>query len=59
MINHSKLYHVDGDYIPKRADISPPHWVCSTFKEAVELIDVIRATTKNVTNLHVRETGYE
>jgi hypothetical protein len=54
----NRLYHVDADWVPRRSDIAPPHWVCSTFKEAADLVDSIRTTSKQFTNVHVRETGY-
>ena len=58
MIMTDKLYHVDADTIPPRADISPPHWVCGTLSQAEMLVSHINTTMRNVTNVRIRETGY-
>jgi len=51
----SILYHVDADYVPLRADVSPPHWVCQTLEQAELLVSHINSTMSNVKNVRVRE----
>ena len=51
-------YHVDADYIPARADMSPPVWVCGTHAQAEMLVSRINTTMRNVRNVRIRETGY-
>lgn len=53
------MYHVDADYIPQRADVAPPHWVCGTLSQAEMLVSHINTTMRNVTNVRIRETGYQ
>jgi hypothetical protein len=53
------MYHIDADYIPLRADVSPPHWVCGTRSQAEMLVSHINTTMRNVTNVRIRETGYQ
>ena len=28
------MFHIDADYLPMRADISPPHWTTNTKEQA-------------------------
>lgn len=53
-----KLFHVDADYFPPRADMAPPHWVCGTHAQAEMLVSHINSTMRNVRNVRIRETGY-
>ena len=32
------MFHIDADYIPMRADISPPHWTTNTREQAEALV---------------------
>lgn len=54
----SKVFHVDADYFPPRADMAPPHWVCGTHAQAEMLVSRINTTMRNVRNVRIRETGY-
>ena len=51
----SKLYHIDADYIPVRADVSPPHWVCGTLSQAEMLVAHIKTTMRNIQNVRIRD----
>lgn len=53
-----QLFHVDADYFPPRADMTPLVWVCSTHAEAEMLVARINTTMRNVCNVRIRETGY-
>lgn len=32
------MFHIDADYVPMRADISPPHWTTNTKEQAEALL---------------------
>jgi hypothetical protein len=52
------VYHVDADYFPPRADMSPPHWVCGTHALAEMLVSHLNTTRRDLRNVRIRETGY-
>ena len=33
------MFHVDADYLPMRADITPPHWITNTREQAEALVE--------------------
>ena len=54
----SKVFHVDADYFPPRADMAPPVWVCGTHALAEMLVSRLNTTRRDLRNVRIRETGY-
>tara|TARA_R110002012_G_scaffold30089_1_gene91768 strand:- start:433 stop:606 length:174 start_codon:yes stop_codon:yes gene_type:complete len=46
------MFHIDADYIPMRADISPPHWTTNTREQAEALV-------KELQGIHVSSNPYQ
>jgi len=46
------MFHIDADYIPMRADISPPHWTTNTKEQAEALV-------KGLQEIHVSSNPYQ
>jgi hypothetical protein len=38
------MFHIDAEYIPMRADISPPHWTTNTREQAEALVKELQET---------------
>ena len=51
------LYRVEADYVPQRADIAGPGWVCHTRTQAEYMANRMRRRT-DLTNVTIREHTY-
>lgn len=52
-----ELWRVEADYIPRRADVAGPGWVCQTAEQANELA-LSLVGRKDLTNISIRHHVY-